>query len=73
MNQHTIDGLDELSETDFEFRERSHSFLRQLGEALGWLVLLTGFVLAMTYLTPPQRSAEADLFDADCREKGVAP
>ncbi len=69
--QNTIDGLDEMDDIDFE--PKGHPFLRRLGEAIGWTLLLVGFVLAMTYLTPPQRSAEADLFDAECREKGVAP
>lgn len=75
MEQHNaVDGLDELSEADFDLKEKpSHPLLRQVCEAIGWVVLLTGFVLAMTYLTPPQRSAEADLFDAECRAKGVAP
>lgn len=71
--QNTIDGLDEMDDIDFGVEDSGHPLLRQLGEALGWIALLTGFVLAMTYLTPPQRSAEADLFDAECREKGVAP
>lgn len=60
-----IDGLDELSEADFRLGEKpSHPVLRQLCEAIGWAILLVGFVLVMAYLTPPQRSAEADLFEA---------
>lgn len=71
--QNTIDGLDEMEDIDFEAKDSGHPFLRELGEAVGWAILLVGFVLAMTYLTPPQRSAEADLFDAECQAKGVAP
>jgi hypothetical protein len=69
--QNAIDGLDEMD--DIDFGSEDHPLLRQIGEALGWLALLVGFVLAVTHLTPPQRSAEADLFDAECRAKEVAP
>lgn len=64
-----IDGLDEMD--DIDFRSDCRAFLRQLCEAIGWTILLVGFVLAMTYLTPSQRSAEADLFDAQIN--GEAP
>ena len=69
----TIDGLDEMDDIDFGVSENVRPVLRQVCEAFGWAVLLVGFVLAATYLTPPQRSAEADLFEAECQEKGVAP
>lgn len=68
----TIDNLDELSEADFKLGEKpSHPVLRQLCEAIGWTILLVGFVLAMAYLTAPQKSAEADWFEDQCHQKGV--
>lgn len=60
--QNTIDGLDEMD--DIDFGSEGHPVLRQIGEAIGWIILLVGFVLAVACLTPPQKSAEADLFEA---------
>ena len=71
----TIDVLDEMGDIDFGsgVSKNSRQILLTVCTAVGWAVLLVGFVLAATYLTPPQRSAEADLFEAECQEKGVAP
>lgn len=62
--RNAIDGLDEMDDIDFRVKFRGHPLLRQLGEALGWLAIMLGFAYVMIYLTPPQRSAEADLFEA---------
>lgn len=71
--QNTIDGLDEMEDIDFEVKDGGHPFLRELGEAVGWAALLAGFALAMIYLTPPQRSAEADLCEAQMKEVSKCP
>lgn len=67
--QNTIDGLDEMD--DIDFGSDDHPVLRQIGEAIGWTILLAGFVLAVACLAPPQKSAEADLSEAQMN--GEAP
>ena len=42
--------------------------MTSLLEALGWAVLLAGFALALLYFTPPQKSAESDLCEAQMKE-----
>ena len=46
-----------------------------IAEIVGGIITIAIFaLLAWTFMvvTPDQRSAEADWFDAQCREKGVA-
>lgn len=46
-----------------------------IAEIVGGIITIAIFALlawAFMVVTPDQRSAEADWFDAQCREKGVA-
>ena len=48
-----------------------NSFMNDVFEVVGWAALFGLLFFAFVYCTPPQKTAEADAFDASCEEAGV--